>query len=147
MARCKGVFRRGLRRLRRGLSSLDPRRDGEVRHQAVVREAHKQYSETINKLMLSLLSVSFFCLLTIFGSPDRVLLKEDSTIKIPFTDTVMPFVGFSIVAPFRHRATVYSAYFLRLRVRLRGGTAEHQPALGRNERTADRGYTDALLFA
>jgi uncharacterized protein YjbI with pentapeptide repeats len=100
MARCKGVFRRGLRRLRWGLSSLDPRRDGEVRHQAVVREAHKQYAETINKLMLSLLSVSFFCLLTIFGSPDRVLLKEDSTIKIPFTDTVMPFVGFSIVAPF-----------------------------------------------
>ena len=100
MARCKGVFRRGLRRLRRGLSSLDPRRDREVRHQAVVREAHKQYSETINKIMLILLSVSFFCLLTIFGSPDRVLLKEDSTIKIPFTDTLMPFVGFSIVAPF-----------------------------------------------
>ena len=100
MARCKGIFRRSLRRLRRGLSSLDPRRDGEPRHQAVVREAHKQYSETINKIMLTLLGVSFFCLLTIFGSPDRVLLKEDSTIKIPFTDTLMPFVGFSIVAPF-----------------------------------------------
>src|SRR5215813_6003162 len=99
MARCKGVFRRGLRRLRRGLSSLDPRPDGGVRHQAVVREAQKQYSETINKSMLTLLSVSFFCLLTIFGSPDRVLLTEDSKIKIPFTDTLMPFVGFSIVAP------------------------------------------------
>jgi hypothetical protein len=99
MARCKEVFRRSLRRLRRGVSSLDPRRDGEPRHPAVVREAHKQYSETINKIMLTLLSVSFFCLLTIYGSPDRVLLKEDSTIKIPFTDTLMPFVGFSIVAP------------------------------------------------
>ena len=29
-----------------------------------------------------------------------MLLKEDSTIKIPFTDTLMPFVGFSLVAPF-----------------------------------------------
>ena len=48
---------------------------------------------------MTLLSVSLFCLLTIYGSPDRVLLKEDSTIKIPFTDTLMPFVGFSIVAP------------------------------------------------
>src|SRR5262245_44013645 len=64
------------------------------RHPDVVREAHKQFSETINKIMLTLLSVSFFCLLAIFGSPDRVLLTEDSTIKIPLTDALMPFVGF-----------------------------------------------------
>ena len=32
----------------------------EVRHKDVVREAHKQYSETLNKTMLTLLGVAFF---------------------------------------------------------------------------------------
>ena len=94
----KGVFRRGFHILRQWLYPV-PRRDWEVRHQAVVREAHKQYSETINKVMFTLLSVALFCLLTTLGSPDKLLLEEDSTIKIPFTDTLMSFLGFSIVVP------------------------------------------------
>src|SRR5215470_14211826 len=36
----------------------------EVRHKDVVREAHKQYSETLNRTMLALLGIAFFCLLT-----------------------------------------------------------------------------------
>ena len=57
------------------------------RHTDVVREAHKQYSETLNRTMLALLGVALFCLLTALGSPDKLLLAADSTIKIPFADT------------------------------------------------------------
>jgi hypothetical protein len=70
-----------------------------VRHQDIVREAHKQYSETINKTMLTLLGVALFCLLTTCSSPDRLLLAPDSTLKVPFADTPMSFVGFILVAP------------------------------------------------
>jgi uncharacterized protein YjbI with pentapeptide repeats len=74
----------------------------EVRDKDVVREAHKQYSETLNRTMLALLGVALFCLLTTIGSPDKYLLVGDSTIKVPFAvvDTQMSFLGFIIVAPF-----------------------------------------------
>jgi len=72
---------------------LVPRRDWEVRHKDVVREAHKQYSETLNKTMLALLGVALFCLLTTIGSPDKLLLAADSTIKAPFADAPMSFLG------------------------------------------------------
>ena len=71
----------------------------EVRHKDVVREVHKQYSETLNKTMLVLLSVALFCLLTTIGSPDKFLLGGDSTIKVPFADTPLSFAGFIVVAP------------------------------------------------
>ena len=71
----------------------------EVRHEKVVREAHKQYSETLNKTMLALLGVALFCLLTTMGSPDKLLLTADQTIKVPFTDASVPFLGFIVVAP------------------------------------------------
>jgi uncharacterized protein YjbI with pentapeptide repeats len=71
----------------------------EVRHKDVVREAHKQYSETLNKTMLTLLGVALFCLLTTLGSPDKLLLAADSTIKVPFADTPLSFLGFIVVAP------------------------------------------------
>jgi hypothetical protein len=65
----------------------------------VVREVHKQYSETLNKTMLTLLGVALFCLLTTIGSPDKLLLAGDSTIKVPFADTPLSFLGFIVVAP------------------------------------------------
>jgi hypothetical protein len=71
-----------------------------VHHKAVVREAHKQYSETLNKTMLVLLSVALFCLLTTISSPDKLLLAAGSTIKVPFADAQLSFVGFIVVAPF-----------------------------------------------
>src|SRR5262249_27207139 len=40
------------------------------------------------------------CLLTTIGSPDKYLLGGDSTIKVPFTDAMMSFLGFIVVAPF-----------------------------------------------
>src|SRR5712691_2891958 len=70
----------------------------EVRHQDVVREAHKQYSESLNKTMLVLLGVALFCVLTTLGSPDKLLLAADSTIKVPFADAPMSFLGFIVVA-------------------------------------------------
>jgi hypothetical protein len=72
----------------------------EVRHKDVVREAHKQCSETLNRTMFALLGIAFFCLLTALGSPDRLLLAADSTIKVPFADAPMSFFGFIVVAPF-----------------------------------------------
>src|SRR5215831_2305538 len=82
-----GLFIDGVRALKRGRMRLRdrskaplcwwyplPRRDWEVRHQDIVREAHKQYSETINKVMFSLLGVALFCLLTVLSSPDKLLL-------------------------------------------------------------------------
>jgi uncharacterized protein YjbI with pentapeptide repeats len=72
----------------------------EVRHKDVVREAHKQYSETLHRTMLALLGIAFFCLLTALGSPDKLLLAADSTIKVPFADAPMSFFGFIVVAPF-----------------------------------------------
>jgi uncharacterized protein YjbI with pentapeptide repeats len=64
-----------------------------------VREAHKQYSETLNKTILVLLGVALFCLLTTLGSPDKLLLGVDSTIKIPFADAPLSFFGFIVVTP------------------------------------------------
>ena len=49
--------------------------------------------------MLALLSVALFCLLTTIGSPDKLLLAADSTIKVPFADAPMSFLGFIVVAP------------------------------------------------
>ena len=72
----------------------------EPRHKDVVREAHKQYSETLNRTMLALLGVAFFCLLTALGSPDKLLLEADSKIKVPFADAPLSFFGFIVVAPF-----------------------------------------------
>src|SRR5262249_9988824 len=40
------------------------------------------------------------CLLTTIGSPDKYLLGGDSTIKVPFADAPMSFLGFIVIAPF-----------------------------------------------
>ena len=72
----------------------------ELRDSDVVRESHKQCSETLNRTMLTLLGVALFCLLTALGSPDKLLIEANSTIKIPFADAPMSFFGFIVVAPF-----------------------------------------------
>lgn len=71
----------------------------EVRHKTIVLDAHQKYSETITKAMLTLLGIAFFCLLTVLGSPDRLLLAEDSTVKVPFADAAISLRSFVIVAP------------------------------------------------
>jgi uncharacterized protein YjbI with pentapeptide repeats len=91
-----GVFIEGLRVLRQWWYPI-PRT--EVRHKDVVREIHKQYSETLNKTMLVLLGVALFCVLTTLGSPDKLLLGADSVIKVPFADAPLSFLGFIVVGP------------------------------------------------
>jgi hypothetical protein len=71
----------------------------EVHHKDAVREAYKQYTETLNRTMLSLLGVALFCVLTTLSSPDKLLLAGDSTIKVPFTEAPISFWGFIVVAP------------------------------------------------
>jgi Pentapeptide repeats (8 copies) len=73
--------------------------NSEVRHRTIVLDAHQKCSETITKAMLTLLAVALFCLLTALGSPDRLLLAADSTIKVPFADAPISFLGFIVVAP------------------------------------------------
>jgi len=88
---------RDRRRAPRGWWYPVPR--AEVRHKDAVREAHKPYSGTINKVMLTLLGVALFCLLTVLSSPDQLFLAADSTIKVPVADAPLSFVGFIVVAP------------------------------------------------
>jgi hypothetical protein len=76
-----------------------PARSSEVRDKSIVLEAHQKTSETITKAMLTLLGVALFCLLTALGSPDKLLLAADSTIKVPFADAPISFLGFIVVAP------------------------------------------------
>src|SRR5262249_52806876 len=83
-----GWFLCGVRALR---CWLYPVHNAEVRHQDVVREAHKQYSESLNKTMVALLAVALFCLLTTIGFSDKYLLGGDSTIKVSFADVPMSF--------------------------------------------------------
>ena len=101
------ALKRGMMRLRdRSKAPLCwwypvPHRDWEVRHQDVVREAHKQYAETINKVMFTLLGVALFCLLMVLSSSDhKLLLATDSTITVPVANAPLSFVGFLVVAPF-----------------------------------------------
>ncbi len=74
----------------------------------VLTEAYKQYAETANRTMLALLAVGTFCLLTVISTPDKALLAAEGTVKVPFADASISFLGFVVVAPFL--LTVVSVY-------------------------------------
>ena len=65
----------------------------------VLTEAYKQYGETTNRTMVSLLAVGTFCLLTVIGTPDKALLAAQGTVKVPFAEASISFLAFVIVAP------------------------------------------------
>jgi uncharacterized protein YjbI with pentapeptide repeats len=69
------------------------------RHKTIVAESHQKCSETITKTMLMLLGVALFCSLTALGSPDKLLIAADSTVKVPFADAPISFIGFILVGP------------------------------------------------
>ncbi|MEI6847563.1 MAG: hypothetical protein WCK32_05930 [Chlorobiaceae bacterium] len=52
-----------------------------------IRELHAHCSETINKTMLTLLSVGLYCLLTVIGTPDKALIMPNSIIQTPLVGT------------------------------------------------------------
>jgi uncharacterized protein YjbI with pentapeptide repeats len=62
------------------------------------KKQHDEVSKTVNKLVLGLITFALFCALAL-GQPDRSLLAHDALIKLPFTGTEIPFVGFLRVGP------------------------------------------------
>jgi hypothetical protein len=49
--------------------------------------------------MLSLLALAFLCMVTSFNTSDKSFLTGETTIKVPFADAQMSFLGFNFVAP------------------------------------------------
>ncbi len=66
----------------------------------VLLDAYKQYADTTNRTILALLAVATFCLLTVISTPDKALLAPEGTIKVPFAEASISFLGFVVVAPF-----------------------------------------------
>src|SRR5262245_52663350 len=83
----KEIFRRVYHMSRQWLESI-PHVAG--RHPDVVREAHKQYSEALNKTMLTFIGVALFILLTTVVSTDESLLMTTNRIKLPLIDVPTP---------------------------------------------------------
>ena len=76
-----------------------PLRNSEVRHKTLVLEIHQKCSETVTKAMLTLLGVALFCTLTALGSPDKLLIAGESTVKMPFADAPITFLSFIVAGP------------------------------------------------
>jgi hypothetical protein len=69
-------------------------------YRAVLQRAHEKFSETVRSSMLTLLGVAFFCLLTVFSTPDSSFLLGGAPVKVPFADVQIPFHSFLFLAPF-----------------------------------------------
>src|SRR5215468_3162533 len=100
-----------------------------------IRDAVEKCAETVNRGMLSLLAVALFCLLTTFGGADRSLVASDASIRLPFAEVPISFVGFLVVAPlllivltvYLH---VFYGYWRELdTIRLAQGLTETYPTL------------------
>src|SRR5215470_7416077 len=112
----------------------DERRDQRLKDEA---QALEKCTETVNRAMLLLLGVSLFCLLTVFATADKGLVAPDASIKIPFGDVPISFVGFLVVAPaLLVILTVYLHVFY-----------DHWRRLDQKRRTAGRTDTYPVLFS
>jgi uncharacterized protein YjbI with pentapeptide repeats len=116
------------------------------------KEALEKCSETVNRAMLSLLAVSLFCLLTTFGASDRSLVAPEATIKVPFADAPISFVGFLVVAPlllfvltiYLH---VFYGYWRQLDCERRAqGLTETYPTLFSIDRRIARLFTAFIFY-
>jgi hypothetical protein len=86
---------------------------------------HREVSESLNRSMLALLTFCLFCWLTL-GSPDRMLIVDDPTIKVPFIDVALSFSSFLIVAPFLLVVfAIYLHVFFRERMELEAALVDH----------------------
>jgi Pentapeptide repeats (8 copies) len=93
---------------------------------------HREVSESLNRSMLTLLTFCLFCWLTL-GSPDRMLVVDDPTIKVPFIDVTLSFFSFLIVGPFLLVVfAIYLHVFFRERMELEAALVDH----GGNRRAA-----------
>jgi hypothetical protein len=68
-------------------------------YQKVVQQAHEKFSETVRLTMLSLLGIAFFCLVTVFSTPDISFLLGGAKVKMPFIDVEILFQNFLLLAP------------------------------------------------
>src|SRR5215469_12802868 len=109
--------------------------ESEDERRKAIREAVEKCAETVNRGMLSLLAVALFCLLTTFGGADRSLVASDASIRLPFAEVPISFVGFLVVAPlllivltvYLH---VFYGYWRQLdTIRLAQGLTETYPTL------------------
>src|SRR5262245_6725321 len=73
--------------------------ESEDERRTAIREAVEKCAETVNRGMLSLLAVALFCLLTTLGGADRSLVASEASIRLPFAEVPISFVGFLVVAP------------------------------------------------
>lgn len=64
-----------------------------------LKNAIDKCAETVNRTLLSVLALALFCLLSTFGADDRSLVAAEASIRGPFTEAQISFVGFLIVAP------------------------------------------------
>ena len=123
---------------------------GEARK--ALKDAVEKCCETVNRAMLSLLGVALFCLLTTFGAIDKSLVEPGATIKVPFVETHVSFVGFLVIAPlllviFAVYLHVFYGYWLDLDARRRAeGLAETYPALFTIDRRVARLITAFILY-
>jgi len=86
---------------------------------------HREVSESLNRTMLALLTFCLFCWLTL-GSPDRMLVVDEPTIKVPFIDVTLSFPSFLIVAPFLLIVfAIYLHVFFRERMELEAALVDH----------------------
>jgi len=115
-------------------------------------DAVKKCCGTVNRAMLSLLGLALFCVLTILGAADRSLVEPAATIKVPFVETHVSFVGFLVVAPlllvsFAIYLHVFYGYWLDLDARRRAeGLAETYPTLFTIDRRVARLLTALILY-
>ena len=124
-----------------------PLLSSEIRPKTIVLDAHQKCSETITKAMLTVLGVALFCLLTAFGSPDKLLLAAESTIRVPFADAPISFLGFIVVAPLLLCVVaVYLHIFYGYWLELERERRQINQSLNRNRGAANRGRTKPLLL-
>src|SRR5262244_4115404 len=114
-------------------TAATPESDDERRK--AIRDAVEKCAETVNRGMLSLLAVALFCLLTTLGGADRSLVASEASIRLPFAEVPISFVGFLVVAPlllivltvYLH---VFYGYWRQLdTIRLAQGLTETYPTL------------------
>jgi len=114
---------------------LDVTTESDDERRKAIRDAVEKCAETVNRGMLSLLAVALFCLLTTFGGADRSLVASDASIRLPFAEVPISFVGFLVVAPlllivltvYLH---VFYGYWRELdTIRLAQGLSETYPTL------------------
>jgi uncharacterized protein YjbI with pentapeptide repeats len=74
---------------------MEPNPEADI---ASLKERRTEISNTINRILFTLLSFGFFCALTL-TQPDEMVIKNGGKIKIPFVSMDVDFLTFLIIGP------------------------------------------------